>query len=101
MAIYEHDNRIVKQSTTNSITITNSTKISNKLKLGKAFEAGADFNNSVTRTSSTTLTIEAEKDVELGKVPINYYDQNFSLPNNGTGYNISTFAINTHFAFYY
>ncbi|TXD55923.1 hypothetical protein ES044_17595 [Polaribacter sp. IC066] len=101
MAIYEHDDVIVKESTTNSITITNSTKISNKLKIGENFESSSDFSNSVTRTSSSTITIDASKDVELGKRAINYYDQNYSLPGNGYGFNITTGAINTHFAFYY
>ena len=83
------------------MSITNSTKVSAKLTLDKKFEAGADFSNSVTRTSSTKITIDASKDVELGKTAVNYYQQNFTNQNIGFGYNVTTGAVNTHFAFYY
>jgi|GEM_PF-6067218 hypothetical protein len=101
MAIYEHDDITVDVSQTNSVSITNSTKVSAKLTLDKKFEAGADFSNSVTRTSSTKITIDASKDVELGKTAVNYYQQNFTNQNIGFGYNVTTGAVNTHFAFYY
>jgi hypothetical protein len=101
MAIYEHDDITVDVSQTNSISITNTTKVSANLSIGEVFEAGADFSNSITRTSSTTITIDASKDVELGKTAANYYQQNFTNPNIGFGYNVTTGAVNTHFAFYY
>jgi len=101
MAIYEHDDVVVKESTTNSITITSSTKISSKLKIGENFETGADFSNSVKRTSSTTITIESSKDVDLGKRALNYYSANYNLPDGGYGYYISTGSISTHFAIYH
>ncbi|MDC1472065.1 hypothetical protein N8354_02875 [Flavobacteriaceae bacterium] len=101
LAIYEHDDVIVKESTTNSITITNSTKISGKLKIGEKFETAADFSNSVKRTSSTTINIEASKDVDLGIRALNYYSENYNLPYGGYGYYISTGSISTHFAIYY
>jgi hypothetical protein len=101
LAIYEHDDVTTDVSQTNSISITNTTKVSAKLSIGENFEAGGDFSNSVTRTSSTTITIDASKDVELGKTATNYYEQNFTNPNIGFGYNITTGSVNTHFAFYY
>ena len=101
MAVFEHDDVVVKESTTNTISITNTTKISNTLKVGKAFETAADFSNSVRRTSSTSITIDAAKDVDLGKRGLNYYSQNYDLPNGGYGYHISTGAVSTHFAIYY
>ena len=69
--------------------------------MGEIFEAGGDFSNSVTRTSSTTYTIDAEKDVFLGKTAINYYQQNFTNPTIGFGYNVAAGSLTTHFAFYY
>ena len=101
MAVFEHDDVVVKESTTNTISISNTTKISNALKVGKAFETAADFSNSVRRTSSTTITIDAAKDVDLGKRGINYYSKNYDLPNGAYGYYISTGAVSTHFAIYY
>ena len=101
LAIYEHDDITVDVSQTNSISITNTTKVSANLSIGEVFEAGADFSNSVTRTSSTTVTIDASKDVELGKTAVNYYQQNFTNSSIGFGYNVTTGAVNTHFAFYY
>lgn len=100
MAVFEHDDVVVKESTTNTISITNTTKISNALKVGKAFETAANFSNSVRRTSSTTITIDAAKDVDLGKRGLNYYSKNYDLPNGGYGYYISTGAVSTHFAIY-
>ena len=101
LAIYEHDDITVGVSQTNSISITNTTKVSAKLSLDKIFEVGGDFSNSITRTSSTTITIDASKDVELGKTATNYYEQNYNSTNFGFGYNITTGSVNTHFAFYY
>ena len=71
------------------------------MSLDKIFEVGGDFSNSITRTSSTTITIDASKDVELGKTATNYYEQNYNSTNFGFGYNITTGSVNTHFAFYY
>ncbi|MBL4886954.1 MAG: hypothetical protein JKZ03_00470 [Flavobacteriaceae bacterium] len=102
LAIYEHDDITVGVSQTNSISITNTTKVSAKLTIpGGVFESGADFSSSVTRSSSTTITIDASKDVELGKTATNYYHQNFTNSNIGFGYNVTTGAVNTHFAFYH
>ena len=101
LAIYEHDDVTVDVSQKNSISITNTTKVSAKLTLEEIFEAGADFSNSVTRSSSTTITIDASKDVFLGKTAINYYQENFTNSNIGFGYNVTTGSLNTHFAFYY
>jgi|TARA_B110000240_G_scaffold195863_1_gene246418 hypothetical protein len=100
-AVYEHDDVTTDVSQTNSISVTNTTKVSAKLTLGEIFEAGGDFSNSVTRTSSTTYTIDAEKDVFLGKTAINYYQQNFTNPTIGFGYNVAAGSLTTHFAFYY
>lgn len=103
LAIYEHDDVTVGVSQTNTISVTNTTKVSLGLTAGTGtvFTAGADFSNSTTRTTSTTITIDASKDVELGKTATNYYEQNFTNPNIGFGYNVTTGAVNTHFAFYY
>ena len=101
MAVYEHDDVVVKESTTNTISITNTTKISNTLKIGKRFETALDFSNAVKRTSSTTITMDAAKDVDLGKRGLNYYSKNYDLPHGGYGYYISTGAVSTHFAIYY
>ena len=101
LAIYEHDDVTVDVTQTNSITVTNTTKVSSKLSLGEVFSAGADFSNTVTRSSSTTITIDASADVELGKTAANYYEENFSSGSFGYGFNVTTGAVNTHFAFYY
>lgn len=101
LAIYEHDDVTVGVSQTNTISVTNTTKVSANLSIGEDFKAGADFSNTTTRTTSTTITIDASKDVELGKTAINYYQQNFTNPNIGFGYNVTTGAVNTHFAFYH
>ena len=100
-SIHEHDDIIVGQTNTYTISVTNTTKVSSKLSIGESFEVGGDFSNSVTRSSSTTITLNAAEDVELGKTATNYYEQNFTNSNIGFGYNITTGSVNTHFAFYY
>lgn len=99
--IHEHDDVLVENTNTYSIEVSNSTKISLKLPLGEKFTIGGDFSNSVKRTSTYKYTIEADKDVELGKIVINYYDENYSFPDGGYGAFHSTGSIATHFAFYY
>jgi len=99
-SVYEHDDVIVKESRTQSVTVTNTTKISAKLKIGEQFESGGDFSNTITRTSSYTYTIETEKDVELGQNAAVYFDQNYQS-SDFYGINKSTGSIITHFAYYH
>ena len=98
-SVYEHDDVIVKETNSQSISVTNTTKISSKLSLGGIFEGGGDFSSTVTRTSTYTYMIEAEKDVEMGQNASVYFDANRQSPG-FYGINKSTGSIITHFAYY-
>ena len=98
-SIYEHDDVIVKETASKSMTVTNVANVSASLGLGEDFNTGADFSNTVTRTSTYTYNIEAEKDVELGQNAVTYFDENYAS-DNFYGINKSTGSVITHFAFY-
>ncbi len=102
LSIHEHDNVIVKQTTTHKITVVNVAKVSLGLQLpGTGNTAKFEFSNTTTKTSEYKYEIEAEKDVELGQTSSIYCDQNYTNSTIGYGINKSTGSIITHLAFYY
>ena len=103
-SVHEHDEVIVTQTTKVTVKVTNTSKVALGLKFPFFKKEGSfdfDYSNSTEKTSEETITIEAEKDVDLGQASSVYCDKNYQNSTIGYGINKSTGALVTHMAFYY